>query len=355
MRSTLFDRLCGSLVAGTIGDAIAAPTEMMHYTTIRRLFGTVDGFMEYGETALIHPNLPAGTITDDTKLRNTLVNAIARKGGKITVDDWVDEWRDGFDPFDYYIVPASSYFRVIKDGVPPRQAGWGNTVSNGSAMCIAPVGLLNAGNSRQAVLDALEVTSVLHSGVGQDAAAAVAAAVAASFAPAATVDSVVAAATAWLPPRSAVRQPLCEMVDLARAAGSMERYTERFYESCLRPWAGPRPRGRRPAVPEGYDDTCDPIETVGAALGLFYLAAGQPATAVLGAANFGRDSDSIGAIVGGIAGAFAGAEAIPAEWIRLVEQVNGLDHRRLASGLLAAVLANLAELEAQVQAIRALV
>jgi ADP-ribosylglycohydrolase len=213
-------------------------------------------------------------------------------------------------------------------------------------MCIAPIGVINACDPYSAAYDTFEVASLLHSGMAREAAAATAAAVAEAFKPEATPDSVLLAATAYLTPRSGAFEALEPMLALAKSVDSYTDFTEQFYEHFLVPSVGPSFKNEN--VPEGYHETVDPMETLGAALGLFYLADGDPVETLIETANFGRDCDSIGAINGSIAGAFKGASALPEKWIRLVDEVNNVDHSHVSEGMYQAVLAHKRTLENQV-------
>ena len=77
----------------------------------------------------------------------------------------------------------------------PAYAGWGNMQSSSTAMAISPMGIINACNPRQAVLETLDVASFIHhggnSGYCRDAACAMAASVAAAFDANATAETVV--------------------------------------------------------------------------------------------------------------------------------------------------------------------
>ena len=85
-------------------------------------------------------------------------------------------------------------------------------------------------------------------------------------------------------------------------------------------------------------------------LACFYLAKGQPREAILYAVNLGRDTDCKGYVAGGLAGALRGIEAIPAEWVRIVEEevvtdpytVSRRTARQAAEGLYKACLAEVA-------------
>jgi ADP-ribosylglycohydrolase len=75
------------------------------------------------------------------------------------------------------------------------------------------------------------------------------------------------------------------------------------------------------------------IDSVPAAVGLFTRAQGDPQRCALLAANLGGDTDTIGAIAGGMCGALSGFGAIPAELVRTLDDVNGMDLRPTAATL----------------------
>jgi ADP-ribosylglycohydrolase len=77
----------------------------------------------------------------------------------------------------------------------------------------------------------------------------------------------------------------------------------------------------------------DPAESVSAALGVVAAVQGDPMKAIFAGVNIGGDTDTIAAIAGGICGALHGIEALDAAMVRQVEQVNGLDLRAVAQGL----------------------
>jgi ADP-ribosylglycohydrolase len=59
----------------------------------------------------------------------------------------------------------------------------------------------------------------------------------------------------------------------------------------------------------------DSRETVPCSLALFYLARGSVRQAIVYAANFGRDADTIGAMTGAIGGAFQGVDGLGSDWV----------------------------------------
>ena len=56
-------------------------------------------------------------------------------------------------------------------------------------------------------------------------------------------------------------------------------------------------------------------EIVAKGLAVFAITQGNPKDAVIAAVNFGRDTDCLAAVAGGLAGALSGTESLPAEWI----------------------------------------
>lgn len=80
------------------------------------------------------------------------------------------------------------------------------------------------------------------------------------------------------------------------------------------------------------------LEMVPLALAICVAARGDPETAIVGAANMGRDADTIGSFVGEIVGALSGWEAFPRQWTERVETLNPEpDMRRIAEELCALI------------------
>ena len=153
----------------------------------------------------------------------------------------------------------------------------------------------------------------------------------------ATPDSIVAAACAYLPPRSDVGEAIQAAVALARQTGDYETFRARYYDERLWPWPHRHP---------GWSTAVDPRESLSVALAILVLADGDPVDTILGCANFGRDADTIATMAGAIAGALRGARALPADWVDAVRAANPVDQDALAQSLLA-VLAKRARAAAE--------
>ncbi len=332
----LRDKILGCLVGGLLGDAMGAAAEGLHYTFIQRQFGVITELRP-------HRGLPSGAGTDDSALKHMLCEAIARTAGNVSAAAWAEVWRERMNPREFYPPVASSYYKVTVGRLRAREAGAGNMISNSSAMCIAPIGVINAGDPRRAALEAYEVTSLIHHGPAQDGALAMAAATAAAFAPGADPAAAVAAAVECLDADSELPAAIRTAVDLAQELGDFAAFRAAYYERHLRDW---------PQLPgEGRSNAVDPRESAPVALALLTLAKGDPNQLALLAANFGRDADTIGAMGGAVAGALRGAAAIRPAWAAAVRNASPVDQDELTDALLAVLQARLTADRTRIQSL----
>ncbi len=308
--STLNDKIYGCLLGGLIGDAMGAPVEGKRYSDILAQYGP-EGVTDF-----------EGEGTDDTAIREQLISAILAAEGYPTVDDFAQSFSDFKEKNrDKWYIPVRNAFYKYEEGLSlPAYAGWGNMQSSSTAMAFSPLGIINACNPRRAVLEALHIGSFVHngpSGFCRDGAAAICAAVAEAFKSGAAVESITKASTQYLPAMSAHEMigSISQALNLAQKTGSYERFRESYYAKNLR------------AV------ISDSRETVPAVLAIFSLAKGDPKKSILLGANFGRDADTIGTMIGGLAGALHGASGLPPEWVAKVEANPNVDYQKTADRL----------------------
>ena len=327
----LFDKVLGCLLGGEIGDAMGAPAEGKTYQEIIEAFGEITDFSGFG--------------TDDSALKHILCDAIVAADGYPTADAWAEEWMNQEGLFTerhlFWTPVMNGFWKIRAEGVAPREAGHGNMASSSSAMCISPMGIINAANPRQAALETYDVASPIHHNFCRDAACSMAAAVAAAFQPDASVDSILRAAVDYLPPKSArtMREFIEKTLALAREVSDYVVFRERYYAERLLPGI---------AIP-------DSRETVPVALSLFYLADGDPRQAIIFGANFGRDADTIASMAGALAGAFRGASALPQAWIEKVKAESPRAHGEVAQALVGVIVKRTEDMSAQVSAVQSLV
>lgn len=293
-RGELFNKVYGCLLGGLIGDAMGAPAEGLTYQQVAEQFGWLDDF--------------EGAGTDDSAIKLILCEAIIENGGYVTADEFAAAFlRNKQQYYDLFYIPVQNMFHKVESKLAlPVYAGLGNMHSSSTAMSIAPLGLINACNPRQAAMEAFDVAGLIHagdSGFCRDGACAIAAAIAEAMNPAATVDSVLQAATAYLHPTSSAEMIgwIRRTLELAQRTGGYERFREEFYRSNL------------------GDIISDSRETVPCVFALFYLSQGDPERAIMAGANFGRDADTIGTMIGALSGAFKGAAGLKREWVARIE------------------------------------
>jgi len=300
----LLDKIYGCLLGGMIGDAFGAPGEGLSYKGIQEKFGE-EGIVDF-----------EGTGTDDTAVRNQLISTILKCDGYPDVDSFAQSFIDSRDQnYQLWYIPVKNSFHKFSEGLAlPAYSGWGNMQSSSTAMAISPMGIINAGNPRQAVLETIDIASLIHngpSGFCRDAACSIAAAVAAAFEPNARVNDVIESAKKHLMPVSA--KELIDLIDaaisMADKCGNYEDFREEYYKTSLR------------------DVICDSRETIPATLAILFLSQGDPRQAIMWAANFGRDADTIGCMVGGIVGALHGSSGLPEEWVQKATSASTVESR----------------------------
>jgi len=327
--SSLYNKVLGCLLAAEIGDAMGAPAENKTYLEILAEIGEISDF--------------SGSGTDDSALKHILCDAIERGQGYPTADGWAEAWLASEEQFFhgmFWFPVMNSFWRIRAEGIAPREAGTGNMASSSSAMCISPMGLINAANPRQAALETYELAGLIHHNFSRDGACSMAAAVAAAFCPGATVETVLRAAVDTLPPKSAgvMRGFIETTLTLARESGDFATFRERYYADRILPGI---------AMP-------DARETVPVALALFYLADGEPRRAILSGANFGRDADTIASMAGSLAGALRGASALPEAWVEKMRASGKRDQGALAASLVQVIQRRAADMVQIADAIQAL-
>jgi ADP-ribosylglycohydrolase len=286
MAKDILDAVYGSVIGGAIGDALGAPVEGWYYDEIRDRFGRVTEFVDTDRKNT--PDGPGG-VTDDTALAHYISLAIIRKGGRITPDDLAQVWMEKGDDKRFWINERLTLLK-LKAGMNP----WDNPA--------------------QAYQDGFNIAFVNQENVNRDAAATLAAGIAAAFAPRATVEGVLEAMTehgSYL-----VKRAVELTMDLAYASQSVDKFAAKYYDKML-DWTWPRLDWNKEHFFSGSS-----IEIVPITMALFYLCDGDANECIIEGASFGRDCDTIGRAIGSIAGAMHGASSIRQDWIETCEKVN---------------------------------
>ena len=330
-QAMLADRAKGAFYGLALGDAFGMPTQSLSRERIAQQFGRITKLENAFADQPIAPNLPAGSITDDTEQAVLVAQLLVDGGGRIeplAVAHALIGWeasmkaRGSLD----LLGPSTraAIERIVAGEDPLRSGRFGTT--NGAAMRVTPVGIAFDLGRQGAFIEAVVQSCVVthHTTLGISSAAAVAAAVSAG------IDG------------ASLGEALEAGIAMAHAA---ERYG--FWVAGAR--IGPRIRHARSFMNQcGGQEVADTIyevigtsvaaqESVVATFALAFDAERRGSTieaALATAASLGGDTDTIAAMLGAILGACAGYEALPAQSIETVRRVNKLDLDVLTARLL---------------------
>jgi len=319
---------------------------------IQKTYGFLDKLLPYRHYAAYTDwQRPPGTTEDGIERQKLMATAIIEKQGRILAQDLVAIWVRDLEPekMVYKQEPFDqSLLQLAKAGVPPAELGrlwpFPNVVS--MARASHPLGLINAGDPEAAADDTIEVGKV-YTGETTFAlrwAALYNGAIAEACKPDATVTSVVEASRCLAHYRA-------EGGSLYARYDTVERELSRALEVAARHVDAMTMRDEFYAFYDGGGyfnyGLSQANEIVCKGLAIFARTQGNPKDAILAAVNFGRDTDCLAAVAGGLAGALSGAKLIPGDWIRQVNEATCQDpytnsHRTIeetAQGLMEAYLA----------------
>lgn len=337
-QTKLFDRIYAAMLGGAIGDAMGGPVEGRHYDEIEAEYGMVEGFLPYTHAPDYHNQFAnaAGTVTDDTRLKHILCQAIINAGDLPARGDFARAVTEAYYQAEsdlergfleeYMLAGLYGEERLVFAGQP----------TNGALMMNSPVGMVCAADP-EAAFEAGFRLAYITDGYAKTSAAIMAAAVAAAFIPGIGVEAVIDMALEaarqfertgaytrgwqWYGHVFAINERLVETaVEIALREKDVLAVRPAFYEKLRVSELG-----------------SEAAQTLAVALGMFAAAGGDFHNTVIGAVNYGRDNDSYASIAGALAGAYHGTGAIPGEWIETVTAVNPVPDMRYLSVELARV------------------
>lgn len=335
--------LAGAAVADALGGAAEGNTPE---AIQQRYGGTIEGIVppfldDWRHARPIAPyHKGDGHVTDDTLMTNLLVDVYAEVRRHLTAHDvadhlvprmigqvqWIPELEAEALPLQrVFLAEKWLVARLHYGHVDPREAGVGNVVNCGATMYVGPVGLVNAGDARGAYAEAIDIAGAHQSSYGREAAGVFAAAVAAASAPGASIDEVLDTAISLA--RDGTGRAIEAVVEAGRGLDGWRDGGLAVLRDAVRPFDTVGDAYRQPAMDARLPSRTKAIEELPIALGMLAACRGDYREAVLGAVNYGRDSDSIAVMAGSIAGALGGLAGVPAEWIDAVGEASRLDLR----------------------------
>ncbi|KAA0020388.1 ADP-ribosylglycohydrolase [Salinicola corii] len=322
-------RALGAFYGLALGDALGMPTQSLSRAQIVETFGEITTLVDARADQPIAPDMPAGSITDDTEQAMLVADLLIEGRGSIAPLDfarrliaWEDDMRTR-GSLDLLGPSTKRALERITEGIAPEEAGrFGAT--NGAAMRITPVGIAFDVRAPELFLAAVQAaSSVTHNtGLGIASAAAVAATISAGLNGASLSEAIQVG------------------IDFAERGGA-----------CGHWFAGARIAPRIGWARRLLEETSDAEaitylndlvgtsvlaqESVVAAFALAEHAGDDPERALCLAASLGGDTDTIAAILGAMLGACLGLNALPSNLIAQVQQVNRLEFEPTIDALLA--------------------
>ncbi|UCH35211.1 MAG: ADP-ribosylglycohydrolase family protein [Armatimonadota bacterium] len=346
----LRDKFLGCIAASWVGSAMGAAVEGWSRERIKDTHGYLDKLLPYR-----HYNVdwdrPAGTTEDGIERQKLIATAIIEKQDRILAHDVVAVWLRDLDPQKMAYKQERfdrSLLEMARAGVPAAELGrlWLSTNQISLGRASHPLGLINAGDPQGAADDSFEIGQAyaVKSAFALRWAALYNAAIAEACKPDATVESVLDVAKRFAGYRA-------EAGLLYAGYDTVERDVTRALDLAAKHTEPMAMRDEFYGIYEGGGhfvySMSDAGEVISKGLAVFAMTRGDPREAIPTAVNFGRDTDCLAAVAGGLSGALSGASTIPPEWIAQVNEATRQDPytnnqrtiEETAEGLFAAFLA----------------
>jgi ADP-ribosylglycohydrolase len=324
-RDWLEDRVRGCLAFATLGDVAGEPFEDSTREEVMRAADPLTGVEQ-------------GAVTDDTGQLEALARALVDSGGELTAELWhaalVRWFREA--PTAKKAGPTTRARLEGRDVAADERVG----VTNGSAMRVAPAGLIHPGDPEAAVELAWLTSRPTHdTQVAAAAAGAIAAGVATALRPGSGWQDVAEACVlgAALGNGLGVREGrivalprVSDRIELAVDEARAPRDPDGVARSELDPLDAALER-----IEAAVGTSMLAFESVPAAVGVFAAAGGDPVETVRAGVRIGGDTDTIAAMAGALAGALHGYAAQEPGDRALLEHVTPPALLGLAPGLAA--------------------
>ena len=330
----MYDKILGGLIGAAAGDAMGAPTEARTREQIIEYFGHEVTDFEVPPMDTFAAGSKAGQVTDDFSSAYFIARHIVDARGIITeqvVKEALIEWSKHSVFFDRFACPTTRLAIYEFEGkevdesrkrkLATRQA------TNGSAMRISPIGLMNPGNLDEAISNAAKVTMLTHDNyLAISGACAVAAAVSRAMMEDADIYNIVRAGL-----YGAVEgEKIGRKISRDAAGPSVVKRMEVALEIGF---GKGTPKEKSIDIAEKIGTGLHVSETVPSAFGIFAANDGDAMGTIISCVNAGYDTDTLATTAGAIAGTLYGSKSFPDHFLPTLEKVNGFDIKGLAKDI----------------------
>jgi ADP-ribosylglycohydrolase len=347
------ERVQGVILATALGDAMGATIEKLSYEQIKEMYGRVESLKtnwykaDAPQEVTLGKMRGNGIVTDDTLMTSALIQVYLKEQRHLDAYDLGNEFvkeisykktyipefgREGLIIDRLFYPEKYIFMRHVLANCEPREGGIGNMINCGAAMYISPIGIVNAGNPKAAYDEAILFAMGHQSSYGLEAAGVLAACVAKAFEDNVTVDEIVETAIYFA--KDGTKQAIIDMTEAARRLreekASMNQVIATF-QSVIAKYS---PMGddvhrkiEKIGIPSNHytPSRLFSIEELPMALAFIVLNDGEFYKSIYDGINSGRDTDSIGVMIGVILGAKYGSNVIREEDINLLEETNKMN------------------------------
>lgn len=313
------NKIAGVLYGMALGDAMGMPSELWGRNRVKDFFGEITEFLDGPDENEVAFNYKKGQFTDDTGQALVLLNSINATNFLPNSQDIAKrllEWAEKENAFENNILGPTSKVALgnFRDGKDSNKFT-NKSLSNGSAMRIAPIGCLFNPDDKQKLVDYVyDVSKVTHT---SDVTIAGASMVAMAVSSAIVNDDFnkviedvrVIEKLGYEKGAETFSPRLMARLDIALDLAKKYKNNEAMFSKSLYDIVG--------------TGVCI-IESVPTAIAVAYYFK-SPNKAALFCANLGGDTDTIGAMATAICGAYTGIEEIENYYIKTLETQNKLD------------------------------
>jgi ADP-ribosylglycohydrolase len=295
-RSSLIDRATGCMIGLAVGDAMG---DLGRSDPHRQRYGVITNLYDGARS------------TDDTEFAVLTAQTLLDCRGQLTVEHLVTSWRkhilDQGGMGTRGGKPLYGAVANLERGLLPPYSGLDNVQNDddGAAMRIAPIGIVCAGDPDRAARLAEVEACISHARDGIWGAQAVAASIALAM-DSAPVERILEGGIRCIPKDSWLGRAMERAMCICEKQGNVEAAWEALHHEL---WT-PVHSAVAEALPQAY--------------AIFMLTGGEFRKGMFWAANFGRDADTISALVGALSGAMHGQTVIPVEWRDKVRRPAGV-------------------------------
>lgn len=299
-----YDSLFGGLLGACIADALGVPVEFKSRSYLR--IDPVEGMIGYGTY-----NQPPGSWSDDSSMTFCLVDSLCdhyqlEDIGEKFINWYQDSlWTPYDNVFDIGNATAEAINKLI-NGSDVRNSGNKHERSNGngSLMRILPLAFFYFKNENVDIMNIVkEVSCITH----------------------AHIRSVISCQLYVLFAISLIKGKDKDAALSAAIEGIVQLYKSSIYEDELTHFNRILTGKLLTLKENSIKSTGYVIDTLEASIWVF-MTTGSYTEAVLKAVNLGDDTDTVGAITGGLAGLYYGVKSLPDSWLETIARKDDIIH-----------------------------